>query len=409
MHICLVCREYLPSRRGGGIATYQRELAYGLVKKGHKVTVICASDDTRFPDKNTLYSKSDDNGVTVLRLYGADFFIPSVEPGTKLNYLRGYWRYFSYRKRIRTVIESFDDIDIIEVPEYGSESRYLHNLNIPVIIRLHTPILLDHYTFGKKGLTLANARNFWYQKQELVEIEKAKYITSCSTSLSQWAQKYLHITAHSLNIIYNPISAYIDPKPIRKTLANEIHILFAGTICDWKGCGELAEAGIILSQRLDKNFKIHFVGKTGSFATQLKSKYGNEEWFVLEGMKPRNELLEMYSEMDVVCFPSWWENMPMVCIEAMSKGAIVAGSNSGGMSEIITDGVDGFLFEPRNPLNIVTVIERALSMTEENREEMTKAAQEKILKNFTSDVIVEQTINNYISIKNHFKSNYVLK
>ena len=47
MHICFVCREYPPSLRGGGIASYQKEMAYGLVTLGHKVTVICASDNTR--------------------------------------------------------------------------------------------------------------------------------------------------------------------------------------------------------------------------------------------------------------------------------------------------------------------------------------------------------------------------
>ena len=46
MHICFVCREYVPSLRGGGIASYIKEMAENIVQKHHKVTVICASDDT---------------------------------------------------------------------------------------------------------------------------------------------------------------------------------------------------------------------------------------------------------------------------------------------------------------------------------------------------------------------------
>lgn len=46
MHIVFVSREYVPTFRGGGIASYIKETAIGLVKKGHRVTVICASDDT---------------------------------------------------------------------------------------------------------------------------------------------------------------------------------------------------------------------------------------------------------------------------------------------------------------------------------------------------------------------------
>lgn len=47
MHICFICREYPPSLRGGGIASYIKEIAQGLYQAGHQVTVICASDDTK--------------------------------------------------------------------------------------------------------------------------------------------------------------------------------------------------------------------------------------------------------------------------------------------------------------------------------------------------------------------------
>ena len=40
MHIVFVSREYVPTFRGGGIASYIKETAIGLVKKGHRVTVI---------------------------------------------------------------------------------------------------------------------------------------------------------------------------------------------------------------------------------------------------------------------------------------------------------------------------------------------------------------------------------
>ena len=44
MHICFVCREYPPSLRGGGIASYIKEVVHGLHAVGHQITVICASD-----------------------------------------------------------------------------------------------------------------------------------------------------------------------------------------------------------------------------------------------------------------------------------------------------------------------------------------------------------------------------
>ena len=78
MHICFVCREYPPSLRGGGIASYQKEMAYGLVTLGHKVTVICASDNTR------LESTIKEGNLTIIRLKGGDFIISAVEGHSKL-------------------------------------------------------------------------------------------------------------------------------------------------------------------------------------------------------------------------------------------------------------------------------------------------------------------------------------
>lgn len=59
--------------------------------------------------------------------------------------------------------------------------------------------------------------------------------------------------------------------------------------------------------------------------------------------------MKMYTEVDIVCIPSWWENMPMACIEAMLCGAIVIGTDTGGISEIITDSLNGFLVPTHSP------------------------------------------------------------
>ena len=73
MHIVYVTREYPPSKRGGGIATYVKEIAEQMVLAGHQVTVIAASDDTR------TQSDEMDNGIRIIRLRGGDFVIKGVE------------------------------------------------------------------------------------------------------------------------------------------------------------------------------------------------------------------------------------------------------------------------------------------------------------------------------------------
>lgn len=396
MHICFVCREYIPSLRGGGIASYIKEMAHGLSEKGHKVTVICASDDTK-----EEYSYQDGK-VEVIRLKGGDFLIPEKESTSILKKFRTFYRFFSYRRRILETILKLKDIDIIEVPEYGAEGYYLNKLSIPVITRLHTPMLLDHFYFNIQKLNKNNWHYYWQGLQEFKQMKQAKYITSCSTSLKEWSSKFLGIQDNKIQVIYNPIqtSRWVLKTNHLQNLSVKT-ILFAGTICDWKGCGDLAEACQMLQSNTQIPFELHLIGKNGIYAEELQKKYGRYPWFKLIGKIPREELMKRYAEADVICFPSWWENMPMVCIEAMLCGGIVIGSNSGGMSEIISNEENGFLIPPHQPKILAKTIQKAINLSEQRRQEISQNAQKRIRDDFSMDTILQQTISYYQQVINN--------
>ncbi len=400
MHICFVCREYPPSLRGGGIASYIKEVVHGLHAVGHQITVICASDNTC---QESMY---DDEGICVVRLRGGDFLIPEVEKPSLWKKFRPLYRFYSYRKRIVLAIRTLGDVDIIEVPEYGAEGYFLHQLNIPVVVRLHTPMLLDHYRFSLQSFSKNNWHYYWQGKKELQEMKKAAYLSSCSTSLKIWAEQYAGVMKDRARVIYNPIDMNAWKGFQRKEEYREVkEILFAGTICDWKGCGDLAEACRILHQEdASCQFRLSLVGKTGIFAEQLQAKYGDEPWFNLVGKVQREELMERYTTADVICFPSWWENMPMVCIEAMLCGGIVLGSSSGGMSEIIEDGKSGFLIEPRNPRCLADKIRQIFNLSEGEKANVSLSAKQRIKDAFSLDMIIKQQIAYYKEVVEDYKN-----
>lgn len=57
---------------------------------------------------------------------------------------------------------------------------------------------------------------------------------------------------------------------------------------------------------------------------------------------------ELMSYFDVIVLPSDQETFGLVLIEAMAAGVSVVGSRSGGVPEIIDEGVNGFTFEPES-------------------------------------------------------------
>lgn len=60
----------------------------------------------------------------------------------------------------------------------------------------------------------------------------------------------------------------------------------------------------------------------------------------------RNDGDKILSKCKVLLMSSWAEPSGVIVIEAMAAGVPVIGANSGGVKEIIEDGVTGYLVSP---------------------------------------------------------------
>lgn len=74
---------------------------------------------------------------------------------------------------------------------------------------------------------------------------------------------------------------------------------------------------------------------------RFESLYGKQAMFV--GYKKSRELVDWLLLSDVLVFPSQTETFGLVALEAMACGIPVAGYNAQGLSDIVTNGVDGVL------------------------------------------------------------------
>jgi glycosyltransferase involved in cell wall biosynthesis len=75
------------------------------------------------------------------------------------------------------------------------------------------------------------------------------------------------------------------------------------------------------------------------------------------GFKSGEDLANILKNAKAIIIPSvWFENMPYTILEAMAKGKIVIGSRIGGISELIRDKENGFLFEMGNERDLAEKI-----------------------------------------------------
>ena len=95
--------------------------------------------------------------------------------------------------------------------------------------------------------------------------------------------------------------------------------------------------------------------------------------------------------------------MPMVCLEAMMCEGLVIGSTSGGMSEIIDEGVNGFLVPRKSPVQLANCIEKALSLNEEDAKRIKRNAKCTIKEKYETSVISKQMEVFYKDVIDNFK------
>jgi glycosyltransferase involved in cell wall biosynthesis len=127
----------------------------------------------------------------------------------------------------------------------------------------------------------------------------------------------------------------------------------------------------------------------------LIKKNGLDGTFLLRGFV--SDTTPFYSGLDLYINTSVHEGIPMSVLEAMSYGIPIIAPNVGGLTEIIENGIQGFLVEGRDAEDFA---ERCITLIENEplRKQMGSAAREKIMKKFSLENMVQQYYHLYCSI-----------
>jgi glycosyltransferase involved in cell wall biosynthesis len=163
-----------------------------------------------------------------------------------------------------------------------------------------------------------------------------------------------YVTVHN-GIDLNTVSRQqTDIKQIKKEFGIDPKFKIVGNVANLypgKGHKYLLEAArIILDRYPDVVFLI--VGKEKNIKDleelkNLTKRLNIENRVIFAGF--RQDTFRLIPAFDIFVLPSLWEGFGIVLLEAMSFGKPVIASNVDGIPEIIDDGKNGYLVEPRNP------------------------------------------------------------
>ncbi len=377
MHIVFLTGEYpLHNKIHGGIGSFVQTIAKGLIKENIAVTVIGFH--------STVHSVDDDEGVRVISLS------PSKAPGLK-------W-YFNFRKLNNELhkLHSQSPISIVESPELLL--AFINKIpGIKYLIRLHG----GHHFFSVGENRKVNS---WKGFQEKRSFNKADGFIAVSNHVKEETQKYLSYDNKPIEIINYPISIErFYPSDPAKVVRNSL--VFAGTICEKKGVRQLLQALKLLQADFpDLHLKLYGRdwkfpdGK--SYTDLMKESFAEiKDSFTFYGPVEQVRLPSIYEEAEICIFPSHSETQGLVAPESMAMEKPVIFTQLGPGQETIIHGIDGWLCNPLDPIDIADKIKMALSQRD-GFSEIGRRARAKVIEKFSPKKILKANIDFYRSICN---------
>jgi glycosyltransferase involved in cell wall biosynthesis len=140
---------------------------------------------------------------------------------------------------------------------------------------------------------------------------------------------------------------------------------FFGQFTAYKGADVLLRAMERLGEDFDGLLRIHGANLETApeeFQTEFQELLDDaSETVTLVGQYQPKELSKLMAQVDWVVVPSiWWETGPLTVLEAFQHGRPVICSDMGGMSEKVTDGVNGIYFRRGDPDSLADAMRRAV-------------------------------------------------
>lgn len=154
-------------------------------------------------------------------------------------------------------------------------------------------------------------------------------------------------------------------------------VLFVGRLAEKKGVRYLISA----MRQIDALLVIVGDGTLRGELERLAVEMDVEVAFL--GSKTHDELRTIYASADIFAVPSVTaadgdqEGLGLVILEAMASGLPVVASRSGGISQVIQDGVNGLLFEEKNSDELAEKLSLLLK-DEATREKVTENSKETV-------------------------------
>ncbi len=177
---------------------------------------------------------------------------------------------------------------------------------------------------------------------------------------------------------------------IKKREAGPLRILTVGRSNWIKGIDVAIDAAKILD---NEDVDFYYTIVAGGNQEELiyhKNQLGLEKKIKLLSTIKHEEAMELYNTADLLILPSHAEGIANVLLEAMAVGVPVISTLCGGVTELIEDGVNGWLVPIRNPKALAQKIKEFASLGDDEVEKVVRNGYDTVRKGFLQTAQIEE-------------------
>ncbi|WKZ38858.1 MAG: glycosyltransferase family 4 protein [Anaerolineales bacterium] len=382
MKIALLSEKYTPDI--GGLAISTGRLGELFASAGHDVRVFCPSPNLPPSEKQILRS----GGVRVTR-FGAHKRVDDTLVD---------WFELITDEHQR---EPFDVIHAYFLPMAGFVGAYAGKyLDVPSVASI-------------RGNDIERAT---FDPSKFAHVMYAlQYADAVTTNASKLAKKAKAFVDREIHLIPNGIDTTLfKPMERNETLAESVLeaplreqapgvqmpvIGFVGELREKKGLATLLSGYAQLVKKTPASLLIVGEVRNGEDKKVFEEfRISNPEYRItVTGHVPHKDLPAYYSLMDVFVHPSMRDGMPNAVLEAMACGKAVIATPVGGMTDIIEDGVNGYLVKINDAAGLAEKMAEVLRQPEK-REAVGRSAREAALSQFTLAKELQSNLTIYASL-----------
>ena len=328
MKIAFLTSEYPHFKTGssGGIGTSIRNLAIGLLAEGCSVRVLVYGQKEE--------GVFDDHGIVVQQIRNVK--------------LKGLSWYLT-RKKLQKIIDGLyesKEIDLVEAPDWTGITSFISPKKCPIVIRLNGS---DTYFCHLDGRPV-KWKNKFHERRALQQADGLLSVSQFTADLTNEVfgfNKKFTIIPNSINC------TTFEVEHQNMTLLPTV--LYFGTLIRKKG---LLELPLIFNEVIKKNpnARLVLVGRdasdviSGAPSTwQLMQELFSSEAIpnvTYLGSVPYSQIKKEIEQASVCVFPTFAEALPVSWLEAMALKKPIVASTIGWATEVLDDGINGFLEHP---------------------------------------------------------------